>query len=75
MPRGELSTLHVEGADDKHVVRHLLNRHDIDCSDIDIRDSGGKDILLSSVDTIVRASTGRSDSQMTIPSSFRRSSD
>ena len=60
MPRGELSTLHVEGADDKHVVRHLLNRHDIDCSDIDIRDSDGKDTLLRSVDTIVRAGTGRS---------------
>ena len=60
MPRGEISTLHVEGVDDKHVVRHLLNRHDIDCSDIDIRDSDGKDTLLRSVDTIVRAGTGRS---------------
>lgn len=31
MPILERSSLHVEGNDDGHVIRHLLLRHDIDC--------------------------------------------
>lgn len=31
MPAVERSSLHVEGNDDGHVIRHLLHRHGIDC--------------------------------------------
>ena len=60
MPLGEKSALHVEGADDQHAIKHLLGRHDSDCSDIDFKESDGKDALLRSIDTAVRASTDRS---------------
>jgi len=60
MPQEEKSVLYVEGRDDRHVIEHLLGRHGIDCSDIDINDSAGKDALLASVRTAVRAGTGRS---------------
>lgn len=60
MPLGEKSALHVEGADDRHVIEHLLGRHGIDCSDIDVKKSDGKDALLKSVNTAVRAGTDRS---------------
>ena len=60
MPRREKSALHVEGTDDQHVIQHLLSRHDIDHSNIDIQALDGKDTLLRSVNTAVRASTGRS---------------
>ena len=60
MPPGEKSTLHVEGPDDRHVIEHLLRRHEVDLSHVAIRESDGKDALLRAVNTVVRAGTGLS---------------
>ncbi|MCP5113398.1 MAG: hypothetical protein GY953_21400 [bacterium] len=44
----------VEGADDKHVVRHLLDHHGLD--GFDIRDRGGIDNLLETLHVELKAS-------------------
>ena len=72
MPTPERSTLHVEGTDDVHVVRHLLLRHGINCpvtrrlaDDVapnipQIKAAGDKDAVLDAIGTSVPVSNGRS---------------
>lgn len=52
--------LYVEGTDDQHVIRHLLKRHGVDVSEVEVKDAQGKDALLGVINTAVRTSTGRS---------------
>ncbi|TGG93643.1 MAG: hypothetical protein ERJ67_04055 [Aphanocapsa feldmannii 277cV] len=71
----ERSTLHVEGTDDVHVIKHLLLRHGIDCPlEKDPRQGrklaphapeirsprNGRNGILESIDTAVRFSNNRS---------------
>ena len=72
MPTVERSSLHVEGTDDVHVVRHLLLRHGIDCpitgrlSDDfapnvpQIAAAGDVQAVLDAIGTAVPVSNGRS---------------
>ena len=74
MPTVERSTLHVEGTDDVHVVKHLLLRHRIDCplerdsrpgrefapNAPEIRGAGDRNAVLDSIEPAVRFSNGRS---------------
>ena len=74
MPAPERSSLHVEGTDDVHVVKHLLLRHGIDCplsgdnrpqhafaSNVPkITAAGDKDAVLDAIGTAVLVSNGRS---------------
>ena len=74
MPTPERSTLHVEGTDDVHVVKHLLLRHRIDCplerdprparefapNAPEIRRARDRNAVLDSIDPSVRFSNGRS---------------
>ena len=60
MPEKEKSVLYVEGRDDMHVIRHLLSRHGVDVSEIEIKHAEGKDALLSLIEQAVSVSNGRS---------------
>ena len=74
MPATERSSLHVEGNDDVHVVRHLLQRHGINCpvkggvgseSDYspnvpEIRRAGDVQAVLDAMRVAVQVSNGRS---------------
>ena len=67
MPQDERSTLRVEGKDDKNAIAHLLLRHGIKRSVVDIKesdggdeDAGGKDHLLAGMRLAVTTSTGKS---------------
>ena len=60
-------SLRVEGKDDMHVIRNLLQRHGINGSIVEISDSGpadqgagGVDSLLAGMGVAVKASNGRS---------------
>ena len=73
MPTIERSSLHVEGTDDVHVIRHLLLRHGIDCpikgekrpahefsaSVPKITPAGDKDAVLNAMEAGVPVSNGR----------------
>ena len=61
----ERSRLHVEGADDRHVVRHLLRRHGLldhasEGALLQIRDVGGRRALLDGIRPAVFTGTDRS---------------
>ena len=63
----ERSSLHVEGKDDLHAICHLLIRHGIDYDQQPwprnfprIKEIGGKEPLLSGIETAVSVSNGRS---------------
>ena len=63
----ERSSLHVEGKDDLHAISHLLIRHGIDYDQQPwpgnfprIKEVGGKEPLLSGIETAVSVSNGRS---------------
>ena len=67
MPQNELPILRVEGKDDRYVIEHLLSRHGIDWQIVEIKystagdeDSGGKNLLLDGMRTLVTTSTGKS---------------
>ena len=74
MPAVERSTLHVEGRDDVHVVKHLLLRHQIDCplkgdsrpagefvSNVpEIRGENDKNAVLEIIELAVSLGNGRS---------------
>ena len=74
MPTLKRSTLHVEGTDDVHVVKHLLLRHRIDCplerdsrparefaaNAPEIRGAHDRKAVLDSIQPAVRFSNGRS---------------
>ena len=66
MPQNELPILRVEGKDDRYVIEHLLSRHGIDWQIVEIKnsndgdeDSGGKNLLLDGMRTLVTTSTGK----------------
>ena len=67
------SSLHVEGTDDKHAIRHLLRRHGIECPFADevipvtlpakfpeIKPAGDKDKLLDAMETAIQFGAGHS---------------
>ena len=67
------SSLHVEGTDDKHAIRHLLLRHGVECpleGEIipdtlpamfpEIKPAGDKDKVLDAIEPAVRFGTGNS---------------
>ena len=67
MPNDERSHLRVEGKDDRYAIEHLLRRHRVDHSAINIMDTdhgdagtSGKDSLLAGMKTAVITSTGTS---------------
>ena len=74
MPTIVRSNLHVEGPNDVHVVHHLLLRHGFDCpirgdkrpqqefadSVPEITPAGDKDSVLSTIETAIPVSNGRS---------------
>ena len=60
MPQTEKSVLYVEGTDDQHAIGHLLNRHGVDISGVEIKAVQGKDALLAAINPAVRVSTDRS---------------
>ncbi len=67
MPQNDLPILRVEGKDDRYVIEHLLSRHGIDWQIVEIKysndgdeDSGGKNLLLDGMRTLVTTSTGKS---------------
>ena len=67
MHKEQLRVLRVEGRDDKFVIRSLLERHNVDYKNIEIKQSdrgnrneGGKGQLLKGMRTAVETSTGTS---------------
>ncbi|MXW21548.1 MAG: hypothetical protein F4Z95_12150 [Gammaproteobacteria bacterium] len=74
MPAIERSSLHVEGNDDAHAIRHLLRRHGIECPikggksptnalephAPEIRCAGDKQAVLDAMQPAIQVSNGRS---------------
>ena len=61
MPTPESSRLYVEGTDDLHVVKHLLQQHGIDALNVpEVQQTDGKEVLLDMIKTVVQVSSGRS---------------